>query len=108
MKIDKHDHIKPGLQIKITLGSPTREDTEFTSWDHTNTNNIIPNSIHTIVDPPSKKSRKNGVYGVWVNGINGKVFLWYHEWIPYIIPVKIIRTKLPVMVRTKVLKMVRS
>jgi len=98
--IDKHTWIEPGLQIKITLGAPSRENNEFNSFDHNNTNNIVPNSIHTITDRPTRKSRKNGYYGVWVEGIAGKIFLWYHEWIPFIEPVTMQRTK-QTIIRTK-------
>jgi len=107
VKVEKVNHILPGLQIRITLGSPSRENTEFTSWDHTNTNNIIPQTIHTIVSPPSKRSRKNGVYGVWVQGVNGKVFLWFHEWQPYIPPKPMVRKKFPELIRTKKPQLVR-
>jgi len=99
--IDKRDWKEVGSQIIITLGGPTKDNNECNSWDHNNTNNIIPNTIHTIVDRPTRKSRRNGEFGVWVNGINGKVFVWFHEWYPYVPPAVMMRTKYAVLVRTK-------
>jgi len=97
--VDKRNWYETGLQIIITLGNQSREDSESNSWDHTNTNNLIPGSIHTIVDRPSRKSRRNGTFGVWVEGVHGKVFTWFHEWWPYT-PLVTMTRKAPVLQRT--------
>lgn len=91
--IDKSTWIIPGLQIKITLGSSKENDNESTSWDHTNTDNLISGTIHTIVAPPSNRSKKNGVFGVWIPGVKDKIFVWFHEWHPYTPPIQMVRKK---------------
>lgn len=84
--IDKYDHIQPGKQIKIVLARCERVHTAHSR-------NLIPGSIHTIVDRPSRKSLKNGVRGVWIEGINGLVYALFYEWVPYIPMIRMTRTK---------------
>lgn len=101
-KIDKHWHIQVGKQIKIVLARCERVHT----W---NSHNLIPGTIHTIVDRPSRKSKRNGDRGVWVNGTEGKVYCLFYEWLPYIPKVKMVRMKEPqVMIRTKKSVMIRT
>lgn len=88
MKVDKHDHFEVGKQIRIVLARCERVHTH-------NSRNLIPGSIHTITDRPSRKDLRNGVRGVWVDGTVGKVYALFYEWQPYFPPMT--RT---VMVRT--------
>lgn len=93
--INKESHIETGLQIKIILAS---------CFDHTYipfSKYIVPGSVHTIVDRPSRKSRKNGDMGVWIEGTNDeKVFIRFFGYVPIATSVQMTRTKRPEMIRT--------
>lgn len=99
-KINKVEHIEPGLQIKIVLARCDRLHKEYDSW------HLIPGSIHTITDRPSKKSSRNGNFGIWVDGPEKKVFVRFFEYIPYIAPIKMVRN-ISQMVRRKGIEMTR-
>ena len=86
--INKENHTETGLLIKVVLAS---------AYDHLYkpyAKNIIPGSIHEIVDRPSRRSRKNGDMGVWVYGTDEeKVFVRMFGWQPYFAPKPMQRTK---------------
>jgi hypothetical protein len=117
MKIDRTKHIETGLQIRIVLASCY----DFIYRPYAKY--IVPGSIHTIVDRPSRKARRNGDMGVWVEGTDDeKVFVRFFGWLPYVqkksmqktefaftrtkyaftrTKFAFERTKLPIMKRTK-------
>jgi hypothetical protein len=96
-KIDKHSWTEVGTEIIICLARCERVHTEFSR-------NLVPGSIHTITDRPNRKALKNGDKGVWVNGSGGPVYVLFYEWLPYEskkAPEQMVRTKRPLLVRTK-------
>lgn len=96
MKIDKHNHIESGLLIKIILASCY--DEQYKKF----AKNIVPGTIHEIIDRPNRRARKNGDMGVWISGTNEiPVFVRFFGWTPYVPEVKMTRTKAPEMRRIK-------
>lgn len=93
--VNKETHIQTGKFIKVVLAS---------AYDHQYkpyAKQIIPGSIHEIVDRPSRRSRKNGDMGVWVDGTDDeKVFIRFFGYSPYFPKVEMTRTAMPEMRRT--------
>lgn len=100
-KIEKELHVEEGLQIKMILSPYGLRKEESNMW------NLKPGSIHTIIDRPSRNSRKNGDYGIWVQGNFEPAFIWFFCWIPYFAPNPMQRT-LHKMIRTKNTSMQRT
>lgn len=102
----KEAHSIVGKHIKLIL-SITPADYKL-RWEET----AYAGDIHTIIDRPTRKSRKNGDAGVWIEGRLGPVFAWFFTWEPYTAPVRTVfkmsRTKQPPMVRTNAPMMRRS
>ncbi|MFA5934950.1 MAG: hypothetical protein WC827_03645 [Candidatus Paceibacterota bacterium] len=88
LPINKQTHIEPGKQIKIVLASAYDQKYKEVA------KLIIPGSVHIITERPSRKARRNGDMGVWVEGTDGeKVFVRMFGWIPYFAPKPMQRTK---------------
>lgn len=87
-KIDKKEHIEEGKQIKIVLGR-CREVSENQGY-------TVLGEIYTITDRPSKRSRKNGDKGVWVENGDEPIFVWFFEYRPYTEFHPMLRTKAPI------------
>jgi hypothetical protein len=101
----KEEHSVTGKQIKIILSvipaDPSRK-WDIAAWA---------GEIYTIIDRPHRKAKKNGQNGVWIEGIFGPVYAWFHEWEPFIPMVRtkytMIRTN-KALVRTKISSMKRT
>lgn len=86
--VNKETHTEPGKQIKVVLASAY--DHQYREYAKL----IIPGSIHEIVERPSRKARRNGDMGVWVEGTDEeKVFVRMFGWQPYFAPKAMQRTK---------------
>ena len=90
-KIEKKDHIEVGQQIKIVLGRcrVVSENQGYTTLGE----------IYTITDRPSKRSRKNGDKGVWVENGDEPMFVWFFEYRPYVEFHPMLRTKSPIRIK---------
>jgi len=95
--IDKTTHIQYGKLIRIVLASC------YDDIYKRDAKEIVPGSIHSIVDRPNRQSRRNGDMGVWVDGLTEPVFVRFWGWKPYVEPVQMTRVK-PVQEMTRVKK----
>lgn len=85
-KIPKHLHHRPGKQIRMIL-CPCE-------YRVGNDRSIVPGKVFTIIcTPASRKDRRNGNNGVWIQGQEKPIFVWFFEYEPYIPPIEIQRTK---------------
>jgi len=89
--IDKKTHIYPGLQVKMVMQRCDAVHEDHDSWE------LEHGTIWSITNPPSRRVRKNGEGGVWVQGAERPLFVWFFEWIPFF-PIEMI------MIRTKKVK----
>lgn len=87
-KTEKQQYVRVGRQIQVTL------------WQSPE---LVPGSIWTICKTPKGETKVNGQQGVWVEVGEGKQFAWFFGFVPYII-----KSEIPVMIRTKELVLKRK
>ena len=101
IKIDKHNHIEPGKQIKIVLArcKAVSEKQGYTELS----------KVYTITERPNRNAKRNGDSGVWVETKHHPIFVWFFEFVPYFASkatsksteiIEFTRTKFP-FIRTK-------
>lgn len=98
MKVEKRTHIWPGSFIKIILSPYGLRADESNMW------NLYPGSVHEIVDRPTRKSRRNGDMGVWVDGVREPAFVRFFCWNPFIKKAPMKRKAIPMTRNEPVMK----